>query len=171
MKISKIFSWGFFPRIPLVSFGQVGLPQSILPSYARYCTVQTKSQIVWFLSWKTATKIIFLSAWNHCFISKKIKRGENEATDTFIAKFPTKRVENSSVPTFTHEWLEVSKVERYLFSKKHFLVKDDKHVILQVYARFWKMPGLVWSRQNTNHCSTKLALIFSWIEQYLHDYI
>ena len=72
---------------------------------------------------------------------------------------------------------EVSQVERYLFSKVHFLVRDNKHVVVQVYAQFWKISGLVWSRhgyfqwldirsrQNTNHGSTKLALLFSRIEQ------
>ena len=62
---------------------------------------------------------------------------------------------------------EVSQVDRFLFSKIHFLVRDDKHVIVQVFARFGKMSGLVWSRhgyfKNTNHGSTKLALIFSRI--------
>ena len=41
---------------------------------------------------------------------------------------------------------EVSQVDRFLFSKIHFLVRDDKHVIVQVFARFGKMSGLVWSR-------------------------
>ena len=41
---------------------------------------------------------------------------------------------------------EVSQVERFLFSKIHFLVRDDKHVIVQVFARFGKISGLVWSR-------------------------
>ena len=60
---------------------------------------------------------------------------------------------------------EVSQVERFLFSKIHFLVRDDKHVIVQVFVRFGEISGLVWSRQNTNHGLTKLALIFSRIEQ------
>ena len=41
---------------------------------------------------------------------------------------------------------EVSQVERFLFSKIHFLVRDDKHVIMQVFARFGEISGLVWSR-------------------------
>ena len=52
--------------------------------------------------------------------------------------------------------------------KIHFLVRDDKHVVVQVFARFGKISGLVhWSRRgylgstvNTNHGSTKLALVF-----------
>ena len=40
---------------------------------------------------------------------------------------------------------EVSQVERFLFSKIPFLVRDDKQVIVQVFARFGKISGLVWS--------------------------
>ena len=40
---------------------------------------------------------------------------------------------------------EVSQVERFLFSKTHFLVRDDKRVIVQVFARFGEISGLVWS--------------------------
>ena len=50
---------------------------------------------------------------------------------------------------------EVSKVERFLFSKKQFLVRDDKDLIMQGFAQFRKMSGLVWS-----HCGYK-----SWLEQ------
>ena len=49
---------------------------------------------------------------------------------------------------------------RFLFSKLRLLVRDEKHVIVQVYAQFGKTSGLVRSHQNTNHGSTKLALIF-----------
>ena len=38
---------------------------------------------------------------------------------------------------------EVSQVERFLFSKIHFLVRNDKHVIVQVFARFGEISGLV----------------------------
>ena len=31
---------------------------------------------------------------------------------------------------------KVSKVETFLFSKIHFLVRDDKHEIMQVFAGF-----------------------------------
>ena len=41
---------------------------------------------------------------------------------------------------------EVFHVERVLFSKMHFLVGDDKHVIVQVFSRFEKgSSGLVMS--------------------------
>ena len=40
---------------------------------------------------------------------------------------------------FTHE---VSQVDIILFSKLHFLVRDDKNVIVQVFAGFWKYQGL-----------------------------
>ena len=55
-------------------------------------------------------------------------------------------------------------VKRFLFSKLHFLVGDDKHVIRQVFARLGKMSGVVWYY----HCylgSTKRALIFFQFEQ------
>ena len=62
---------------------------------------------------------------------------------------------------------EVSQVERFLSLKTYFLVRDDKHVIVQVFARFGKYQGLfgLAMQINTNHGSTKLALIFSRIEQ------
>ena len=41
---------------------------------------------------------------------------------------------------------KVSKVETFLFSKTHFLVRDDKHEIMQVFAGFRKISGFVWSR-------------------------
>ena len=41
---------------------------------------------------------------------------------------------------------EVSQVERFLSLKTYFLVRDDKHLIVQVFARFGKISGLVWSR-------------------------
>ena len=136
------------------------------PDYSRQCHDFRQNHRVWFLSRKLATEMLFRSAWNHCITSKKIKMGENEATDTFITKFLQKRLKdcslksagNSSVRAFTHEW---SCSSREIF---------DKQVIVQVYARFWKMSGLVWSRyeyfgSNTNHGSTKLALIFFRIDQ------
>ena len=48
---------------------------------------QTKSRTVWLFSWKSAAKIKFPSACNHCITSKKIKRGESEVTNAFITKF------------------------------------------------------------------------------------
>ena len=55
--------------------------------------------VVWFLSWKSGTKIKFLWAWNCCITSKKIKRGENKVTDTFITKFlSTKMFEGVQSP-------------------------------------------------------------------------
>ena len=53
---------------------------------------QTKSQTVWFLSWKSTTKIRSASACNQCIASQKTKRGENEATHVFLTKFPPKLV-------------------------------------------------------------------------------
>ena len=41
---------------------------------------------------------------------------------------------------------EVAQVEIILFSKYIFWVRDDKHVIVQDFARFGKISGLVWSR-------------------------
>ena len=41
---------------------------------------------------------------------------------------------------------KVFQVERILFSKLQFLVRDDKHVMVQVFARFGKILGFVWSR-------------------------
>ena len=74
---------------------------------------QTKSQTVWFLSWKSDTKIKFSSAWNHYITSKKSQKGE-KWSDSHIhyTKFPPKRLKecslqsagNSSVRAFTHEW-------------------------------------------------------------------
>ena len=40
---------------------------------------------------------------------------------------------------------EVSQVERFLFSKLHFWVRDDKHVIVQGSAQFEKISGFLWS--------------------------
>ena len=51
---------------------------------------------------------------------------------------------------------EVSQVERFLFSKIHFLVKDDKHVIVQVFARFGEISGLAFVlAMGTNHCPNR----------------
>ena len=51
---------------------------------------------------------------------------------------------NRCVRAFTHEW-SFSSREIFVF-KIHFLLRDDKHAIVQVFARFWKIAGLVWSR-------------------------
>ena len=58
---------------------------------------------------------------------------------------------------------EVSQVERFLFSKINFLIGDDKHVIVQVFARFGEISGIVWSRHE--YFGSTYALIFSRIEQ------
>ena len=60
---------------------------------------------------------------------------------------------------FTHEW-SFSSREIFVFNKT-VLVRDGKHKIAQVFARFGKISGLVWCR----HVWTRLALIFSWIKQ------
>ena len=72
---------------------------------------------------------------------------------------------------------EVSQVKRFRFSKAHFWVRDDKkNVIVQVFARFGEISGLVWSLHGyfgstyglakiQNHGSSKLALMFYRIEQ------
>ena len=41
---------------------------------------------------------ISIRVWNHCITSKKIKRGEGEATDAFITKFLPKLLKESQKP-------------------------------------------------------------------------
>ena len=38
----------------------------------------------------------------------------------------------------------VSHIGRFLFSKIQFLVRDDKHVVMLVFAQFGKISGRVW---------------------------
>ena len=72
---------------------------------------QMKSKTVWFLSWKSDTKIKFPSVKPLNYF-KENQKGENDATDAFITKFPPKRLKecspqsarNSSARAFTHEW-------------------------------------------------------------------
>ena len=66
---------------------------------------------------------------------------------------------------------EVFQVER-----NAFLVKDDKHVFVQIFARFGKISGLVWLChvhaklvKFLKSSSTKLALIFSESSTSLYD--
>ena len=44
--------------------------------------------------------------------------------------------------TLTERIIKVSQVERLLFSKIYFSVRDDKHVIAQVLARFGKILAI-----------------------------
>ena len=65
--------WKWFQPI----IGQITV--MIFHEIATVSWFQTKSQTVWFLSWKSTTKIRFASACNHCIASQKTKRGENKA--------------------------------------------------------------------------------------------
>ena len=144
--------WKWFQTI----IGQITVV--IFHEMATVSRFQTKSQTVWFLSWKSATKIKFSTPWNHCITSKKIKRGENEATHAFITNFPPKRLRegslqsagNSGVRAFTHG--------------------------------FWKISGLVWSRHRyfgSTHGLTKIQTMarsnsvwyFPESSKNLHDYL
>ena len=98
--------------------------------------------------------------------SKNIKRGGHAATHAITTKFPPKRIFSRSTVSQARET-----GVRFLFSKILFFVRDDKHVIVQVLLDSENIRAClvsIGSRQNTNHDSTKLTLIFF---RNLHDYI
>ena len=75
---------------------------------------------------------------------KENRKGRKRSDRHIHYKILTKRLKKCSLQSAGNS--EVSQVKRYLFLKIHFLVRDDKHVIVWVYARFWKISGRVWSR-------------------------
>ena len=95
--------------------------------------------------------ITFISMESLYIASQKIKRGENKATHAFITNSYLLKVYDG-LPS-AGNWYgvrsrmnEVSQESRnFCFQKIQVLVSDDTHVVVQVFARFGKISGLVWS--------------------------
>ena len=106
---------------------------------------QTKSQAVWILSWKSATKMKYSSAWNYCITSKKSK-GEKTKRQTHSLQNSHQNVWRKQSPKCVHAWMKFLKSRDICFQHYTFSVRDDNHLIVHVYARFWKISGFVWFR-------------------------
>ena len=68
-------------------------------------------------------------------LHKKLKEEKTKQHTHITSNFP---------PKLSFEVNEVSQVKRFLFSKI-FVVRDDKHFTVQVFARFRAISRVVWS--------------------------
>ena len=97
-----------------------------ITGHADYCRdfSRNRDSVKRFLSWKSATKVKFPSAWNHC-ITKKIQRGRGgggtkQQTFIIITKSPPKRLKECSLQSAVN-----SSVLAFMYARMKFLKSRD----------------------------------------------